>query len=1321
MKKNLKRYLAAVLAASMVMSSTGISSLGSSINLGSDDQSAPTSEITSGGADKDLTGPDSSESKDQGSTDNGKDAGTSGKEDSDASIFDSENNAPADGSGETGGEEGSGDDGTEGGNESGGSENGGTGNTDNNNGGEDGTGSDSGLGSSGNGQPGNGGTEPDGEDGTGAGAGAGDNESTTPSGSEGDDSVTGGTTPGNPAEKPAGDGGHTGGGSSTPENNAGNNNTTPDKPADVTSGEENAAEGTDSATGGTTPEKPQPETEKKPEAEIEETPEDEPEDELQSYILESITFPGEELISYTENADTSEAGTEDEKEEKSGFLSLFSLFSADETVEESEETEETENPQTIRYIERHVEVGDDVKDIKLPNKMVLSLVPVDDESEEVDIATNSDASGNNGNGLKEKFASVKKSKSEIKTLRVDLDEDDWIIISPDELSGEGLDAFDTSGVEILDEDDNPTGEYSTEHAVYPQYILVPDLENLSLEDEDGSPIDTDDLLAGPASADIQTYLLNNASARVSVGTRANGELLEDGTAEIALNLADNTAEGEYYSFDSSTGTLTLKAGSPAAKSFKLYVDTDGVQDLEIHVSRIVFDSSLSDAETVPLTFDGTSTAGGISITNAQNSGTAAIDLTNIKSLDLNIKGNVSLTGANNAAAISVGKEQTLSISGGGSLNVKAGARSSVGIGVTDGECGTVNFNGGNITIDGNGYVGVGKLENTPGTGRVNVNGGSVEILGGTIDAEYPIQGVTLKVAPYGICDFTAHSANTNNNSLVLEGGPLLRGYIANIESSGKDVELSITKDGEDKSVKTITVPQDERGFMTNLPEAGTYLISGTYEGKECGYVGELDGTQTGEFVVSDDNVNIYTNIKHTFLPVFWDSEVVISGTMTAEGELDVTFSAAIDIREDRSLIAGTADSYNAGDEDKQQYGFYIYQKDEKGDVKQGSERYVYVNEADVDEEPAGDASSGAYYSYTIKGDSENPLVPGETYYFIPYTVTNAGMRYADEVYYGGLNEEGEYDPTIEVVLDKTPEIEFTMPKIEFPSKVEFTYETTTEEALGRQEFHNIAGAVYGDDNTTVTIDGVKLTFDTSKEEENAIWGTNIPQSTFRLNKTGDQDNGWSDVMIPVPESGASVDYTYPADGSNFVIEFVAPEPSAEHGSVIYKNIAQPVAVKVNPKEIQIAGIGESATKIYDGNNSVIWRDDETITFRDGDVIIPYIYSETGVAQQGELDEVYVDMNGLTAVYDDEKAGTDKTITINNPVLTGEDAGNYIFPAGYASEGAVLTGIGAIQAKDITIKPVEYTKKTGESWIPDGGYQIEIVGGAETGVVPENIV
>ena len=49
MKKNLKRYLAAVLAASMVMSSTGISSLGSSVDLGSDDQSASTSEITSGG------------------------------------------------------------------------------------------------------------------------------------------------------------------------------------------------------------------------------------------------------------------------------------------------------------------------------------------------------------------------------------------------------------------------------------------------------------------------------------------------------------------------------------------------------------------------------------------------------------------------------------------------------------------------------------------------------------------------------------------------------------------------------------------------------------------------------------------------------------------------------------------------------------------------------------------------------------------------------------------------------------------------------------------------------------------------------------------------------------------------------------------------------------------------------------------------------------------------------------------------------------------------------------------------------------------------
>ncbi len=1267
-------------------------------------------KLLRGGADKDLTEPDSSESGDQGSTNSsGKDAGTSGEEDGDASIFDSENNAPVNGTGETGGEEGSED-----GKKPDGAENGGTNNTDNNNGGNDGTGS--GSGSSGNGQPANGSTEPDDEDSTGAGAGAGNNENNTgnnntkpnkpedmtsggENAAEGTNSATGGTTPENPAEKPAGDSGHTEGGNSTPENDAGNNNATPNKPADVTSGVENAAEGTNSATGGTTPENPQPETEKKPEVEIEEEPEDEPEDELQSYILESITFPGEELISYTENTDTAEAGTEDETEEKGGFLSLFSLFSADETVEESEETEEAEDPQTIKYIERHVEVGDDVKDIKLPNKMVLSLVPVDDESEEVDIATNSDASGNNGNGLKEKFASVKKSKSETKTLRVDLDEDDWIIISPDELSGEGLDAFDTSGVEILDEDGNPTGEYSTEHAVYPQYILVPNLENLSLEDKDGLPIDTDNLLAGPASADIQTYLLNNASARVSVGTRANDQLLGD-TVEIALNYLRSISNGTYYSYDN--GILTLRG----AEKYKLYIETEGISDLNEPPLSIKFDAT-GNLGKVTLIIDGDSAPDGNISINAVDNDDPAIDISELDSLTIQSTGEVSVNSAPNIEAIKVPNGSTLSLTG-GNLSISSNG---VGIGVMSGDMGSVSING-NVIVDGGNEVAIGSGDATDAPGNINlsVNSGKVEISGGQRNGKYPLQGIHLAVDPNS--NLLIYSGNTNNNdSLVAtDESYLIRGSFSNTQSSG--IDLTIMEENDEGPGKTIHISDSFRGFMTNVDKAGTYKLSGIQsDGREIGYIGinnkNPEAGTTGEFVVSGGCKITYTDIVSTILPVFWDHAAEISGELTENGDLSIILSAAVDIKEKRSEISDGV--YNVGTEEINKYGFYVYQKDEDGNIREDTRKPFTI-----------ESSDNGKYSIKVKSGQDKYFIPGETYYVVPFVETNAGIREAED-----FRVENNDD------VHKNPEIEIVMPKIEFPTNIEFTYGTTTKAAFDAAGI-NFRDNTEAKSGNTVKIGEVTFTFptnlDTETDDTKVIWGTNVEDARFILSKPDNnaQNGDWSGVTVKVPDNVSLIYSEKETPDDYFVVEFVAPSQSDNvYGQLKYNNIKKPVAVKVNKKPITLTSIGTSGEKEYDGNTNIIWKDNSVVEFGRNDVVTPFIYGENGAVQDTEADDVSIVIDSTDSNTDAAKgryvesyagagdaadAGVgNKHMSLTNINLTGADAGNYSI-----EDTATLTN-GTISGKKITVSPKAYTLRTGDivtASSADSKLEIEVANGEE---------
>ena len=1318
MKKRLKRYTALLLAASMVLSSSGMTTLGTEIG-----SSVESSDTESSGDSGSTQG---SSSEEGGSSDSASEGGSSSHEQS---------------GGESGSEGESASEGSETGSESG-----------NNEGSENEGGNEN----------------PEGE-GSGSEGSGSDNESDSESGkTETDDDSDGNTSDSKDPEE-SDDGNSNTSDSEDSEDGDNDSQTSDNKEEESGEGSHGGNGGGGSAGGGSgsggnigsgeiqgKPDADEPKAEDELIADEEDKKDEDDkdnEDEINDYILEAIVFPEQERAA--------------ESIRKSAMRSarmLANTLNSDETSEDNED-EIGENGSDIadssssNYIERQVDVGDTVDDLKLPKEIILKVRPVEDEDDAdaetegetdsgSDMASKSDAKkagtdkngsdtaetkGNEDNDSAEKD---NKDEKDLEEIRIRLEEEDWMIASPMEFAGDDLGSFNTDGIELLDEDGELTGEYSEEYAQYPQYILVPNFDNLDIESEEGISLNMVDMLDEDESSTIEDYLMKNVAVMARVGETREGDII-DGVVQVPLNLlGQQTETSEYYEYDGENAKLILKTGTENATKYRLYIAERTGGNTDIPTISIEFDSSLANKD-IEITIDGDSNPGKTIEIGDSEFDHPTIDLSEIKSLNLSITGNVVIKGGYETATIRVPEAKSLSIGGTGNLTVSSDEES-VAIGTkVDGQLmGTVNITGGNITINADAQgVGVGSYSATGTGGRLNVTGGSVSIGGGRYrnsEDLFPLQNITLNVTDKA-GRFFVHSNNVNANDGLLkitEGQTYLRGAMKDkVGSSGLVIDVTGTEDINPNWSDRIELGDGDQGFMLRVPNADTYTLSGeeTSEGvqRTFGYIGDLDGISSGDFKVGSDKTVTYKNVRKVYLPVFWDSSAVITGTMTAEGYLNVKLSAAVDIRNERSNTPGTT-IYDAGTEDKQKYGFLIYQLGK--DNERINKNYIEILESELqggegnsDSEGISVDSSerGAAYEITIsQNDGENRLTPGETYYVVPYVRTNAGYREAEEIKYGGLDENGEYDPTDPIITEEDPVIVLKMPKIEFPEKIEFTYGTMTGDALDKQEFHNLAegnGVSYPADGKSVVIDGVTLTFTTPKTADNAIWGTNIENASFRLNKTTEGENdGWGNVTITVPTNSdgtAAEGYTYP--NGTFVVEFIAPENTGEdeHNQVVYENIIKSVDVTVKPKQLSITRISDgSETKVYDKNTNVIWKvpASPTAVTLSGKVT-PYIYPGT----PNEEDDVYVDISNYNdAKYDSSDAG-DRKITFIQPVLGGEDKVNYVLP-----EKATVDG--KITGKDITVKPVNYTKKTGERYTVNRNYEIEVVNSEESGVSVEDL-
>ena len=1073
-----------------------------------------------------------------------------------------------------------------------------------------------------------------------------------------------------------------------------------------------------------TTEKPKPE--KEPEQKPEKKPADnnDSEDEYVYYILESVSFTDAEIKAAKAKKEAEqyksvlEEGTGSFGIGRIGInpaaanaIAPLSLDAQAETENDTEANALEKKEDTTGYmIEKHIDVDDGIEDINLPEKLVIKLRAADEDS----TASKSDAKASDSNAKDDRS---KSNTGKIRTLTVDIPEDSWLIMSPEDKAGAPIAELDTSGVELLDENGEPTGEFSTEQANYPQYILVPDIDNIDIEgslSEDGSEtgfIDMDQMLTKSNTATLEDYLLKNTAVRLSVGTRANDTLNENGEAEIALNIVSygDDKSGNYYSYDASTNILILKKGNdPTTTKFKLYIDTSVPEDrYENFVKAIVFDESLLGSD-VELTIEANDIVGAITFNNDSGSD-SIIDLENINELKLHTKGKISFAGSFGKPVLNVPASKTLEINAEGTLTISPRANT-VGIGSQSEAMGTVNISGKVYILAGDSIgIGVYGAQSVVG-GQLNVNSGIVDISGGRSQVNtFPIQGINVMVGNVENCEFFVHSTNINDNNTVqinTEDSFFLTGYFDSKETQSGEVTVTLSKDDETFE-KDLTLLVSDRYFMTNVPSEGTYIIKGTYNGRECGYVGkDPDITETdvvtGEFVVPETGISkLYQDIRHTMLPMFWDNEAELSGELTESGGLSVILSAAVDIEEPRNEIEG---GYLVGDEKKKAYGFYIYPQTKDGHIDTTKYAVFYANNDGIDIE---NEHGGGYYSVTVATNTETDdgnvwFEPGKTYYSIPFVETEAGIRIADKYYCGGYPDdtedpdigEGNWDYVDEV---KKPEIEITIPVINFPTSIEFTYGTTTAAAFNKalNRFDTIAGNNPSGDN--ITIDNVKFTFGDQHTTE-SIWGTNVEGASFRLSKPdGAREAGdWSGVTVTVPKGNE--DNTYPSyegigdPDEYFVIEFVAPEKE-EDGKLHYSNIKKPVKVTVNPKNITLISIGSSAIKDYDETDSIIWQDDSIVEFNG--IETPYVYTEDG-PENGTKDKVGIvideslkDPNAASGTYQDANADDEKTINITNIHLTGEDAYNYT-----TAKRTTLNN-GVIRGMQIVLKPVDYKLRTGD--------------------------
>ena len=489
-----------------------------------------------------------------------------------------------------------------------------------------------------------------------------------------------------------------------------------------------------------------------------------------SYIIEEISFTDAEIRASKAQRESLQYKSALEEGEGSFGIGRFGLkpkaanamapLSLD-TEKKAEGTEahvpEKEEDTAGYMIERHIDVDDGIEDIKLPDKLVIKLRAAEGEEDHTASKSSATASKSNAHETAETKAAGK-----VKTLTVEIPEESWLIMSPEDKAGAPIAELDTSGVELLDENGEPTGEFSTEQANYPQYILVPDIDNIDIEgslSEEGSEtgfIDMDQMLTKSNTATLEDYLLKNTAVMLRVGEdieytspftinldegekaippevgSVNNNILslkQDGWEYILIGELQSNISIEFAD-NVKNATIILKNVTIASNRNNT-IDFDGVENA---VLKLEGTNSLSSSKVGINVPQGTNLT--ISVNNPEVGGSVAVSgnmgaigVTSGINGDITIESGTIEATSQAGTGISCVAGSTLNIRG-GNVTASAGV-SNAGIGAGTADVGTINISGGIVTAkDGSSGIAIGSAYGSGSNGTLNISGSAKVILSG---------------------------------------------------------------------------------------------------------------------------------------------------------------------------------------------------------------------------------------------------------------------------------------------------------------------------------------------------------------------------------------------------------------------------------------------------------------------------------------------------------------------------------------------------------------------------------------------------------------
>lgn len=1158
------------------------------------------------------------------------------------------------------------------------------------------------------------------------------------------------------------------------------------------------------------------------------------EDEINDYILEAIVFPEQERAA--------------ESIRKSAMRSarmLANTLNSDETSEDNED-EIGENESDIadssssNYIERQVDVGDTVDDLKLPKEIILKVRPVEDEAEtesedenesDSETASKSDArkTGTDKNGSdtaetkgdEDNDSAEKDNKDEedLEEIRIRLGEEDWLISYPDDFAGSDLSAFTSEGADILDEEGNPTGEKSEETAEYPVWVFYPNLADIDIENMEGSYIDPSDFLSANNESTLDTYAAKAlaVTARVGVQPQAEGEINIDLSDDVSLKSLN--ASDAVYSESDATLTLTREDA---------VYNITGSRPLTIKFAETVKNTTLNlDSVTIdyddgsPIDLSGVENAfiniSGNNSLNAARGYGAGIFVPEDTSLEINTPegktGSLTAVGsayANSAAIGSSLNEPSGKITiKGGTINATGGdSAAAIGSGAY-GKAGEIIISGGNITANGGisgAAIGSGEggettsirvtggiIEATGGNAGAaigsgsNGNSGTISVSGGELKLSAALNASTIGAGRKGSTgnisltggvieatgSYTVIGADTGNATLTVGENATVRLYASGMNAIAvKNMNIHVA-DGSQFAAyagqragdlfSSCTYNESGSAFFYGIFKAqlngDTYFSIDEYknndvffstsaykfimsvnpnskfelwgrsdEGEEADtYLGrkgsDASASLTSSYEMGDaGTITQYNDIQIEMIPYFWTA-----------GAEDITYDSAViysDINSKRDIIWGGAgaETLQANALPIIDVGFVEYTDETFTIIKGYWNKNVYVEGAtyNIPEEKQYEWDLNKTYPdedplklQLGKGSSiENghTLDPNHTYYFKPYAVNEAGIyigEYISEIV-GGDNSQ-----TIREDYDEI-KIIVRIADIKWPQEVEFTYGTKITEYKT---------------NTDIKLSAYTTGSDLSKgpyselvaglgPEYNGTLSTIEGDIKFVKKNPSYTEGGNEPEYISIEESeiiDAGI-YDGKTDSGEenglkhkeqlYFAQFVPVDQDK------YAILTEPVIVKVNRMPVVASDLTKKE-KVYD--NSTDAPSGSTIELKAKNT--GYAILESDLANDGLTASAIMNYDNKDANKEDQNAQQttgDRKITLTNITLSGDRADNYVIED--VNKSASISG-GVILKRPITLKPARVDKWAGENFALEfaaGKSALELVPPTENPQYPNNM-